>query len=121
MFHLGWPALPLISEWWAVGGLKTSTLALGASMYAMSVGVSSRSSLQFGVGFAIGVVFALVFGYYAHVETSQTEIPAGRQIRYSAVIGMISVFIMHACERYNRHVIKRQPFFEFMTKREKGE
>jgi hypothetical protein len=78
-------------------------------MYAISLGVSSRSRLLFGIGIVVGFIFAAVFG------KSMGEGPeVSNEIAYP-LITIFFVFLFHTLERYNRHVVERAPYWEFMT------
>lgn len=107
-------------------------------MYALAIGVSSSSTLEFGFCIVQSIVFALVFGNYSSVESSQadtlqamgTTIDILLNMKASfdkamqawtwakfAILGMIGVtFLIHVISRYNRHVIYKLPFFEFAKK-----
>ena len=87
-------------------------MTLAASMYTIAIGVSSRSRLLFGMALALGFLLAFVFGLSEPNEESLTM----NGILASAVIGL--VFVLHSCERYNRHVVDRADFWLFVREEE---
>jgi hypothetical protein len=110
LFHLFVPLLPLLAEAAASGGTTSpSTLYLAASAYALSIGVSSRNILSWGLFFVLGLTFAFLFGL--------SKAPAAaigiRQASLFPKAGIILVFLIHCFERYNRHVVDREQFFSF--------
>ena len=87
-------------------------MTLAASMYTIAIGVSSRSRLLFGVALALGLMLALVFGLTEPNAGSLTR----NGILASVAIGL--VFVLHSCERYNRHVVDRANFWLFVREEE---
>lgn len=83
-------------------------MTLGAAMYSIGIGVSSRRRAQFGLTFVASLVFAVAFGL------SAGEQPGLPGIQAVALWGILGVFLLHAIERYNRHVVDRTPFLEFI-------
>ncbi len=107
LFHLLFPFLPLLVERIVLGHVEDKTLLLFLAVYPLSIGVSSRSRLLFGITVVICLIFSTLFGLASgKIEMSRT----GSQIGY---ICLLAVMLIHACERYNRHVADRQPFWEF--------
>jgi uncharacterized membrane protein len=102
------PLLPLAFELWHNHTIKQETLSLAASMYAISIGMSSRSKLLFGLTLAISIFYSVIFG----IQSSAGNQPGGQQPAL-ANVAIALVFVVHACERYNRHVVGRAPFWEF--------
>lgn len=107
LFHMILPLTPLLLEYILTGLATSKTLLLSATMYSVSVCGSSQSKLWFGAGVFIAIVFAALFGLSTHAGTS-LEVGIGWPL---ASIGF--VFITHALERYNRHIVDRTPFWEF--------
>lgn len=107
VLHLGLPLLPLLLEKWFSGGVEAKSAALTAALYSMAIGLSSRNVALFGFGVALSIVFSAAFGYLA----LDPGLMHAKDFSYGA-IG--SVFVLHAAERYRRHVVRRDPFFEFL-------
>jgi hypothetical protein len=106
-FHLLFPFLPLLVERIVLGHVEDKTLLLFLAVYPLSIGVSSRSRLLFGITVVICLVFSTLFG----LASGKIEMwGTGSQIGYTC---LLAVMLIHACERYNRHVADRQPFWEF--------
>lgn len=108
VLHLGLPLLPLVLERWFSGHIESKSAALTAALYSMAIGLSSRNVALFGTSICICVTFSAAFGFLS----KDPELVAADTLSY-IVIGL--VFVVHAIERYNRHVIDQQPFFEFLT------
>lgn len=108
IFHMALPLLPLGLELITTGKLEDKSIILIAALYGITVGVASASGLMFGFGVVIGIVFSSVYGV--------TE--AGAKVAALSVgfakMSMVIVFVAQILERYNRHVVDRHPYFEFM-------
>ena len=77
-------------------------------MYSISIGLSSKNKAMFGFCLVIGIFFSAVYG--VSVGT-QNELMNDMKIITIIILG--SVFLLHAAERYNRHVADCQPFLLF--------
>lgn len=108
LLHFAIPLLPLVLEFWRTRTLTTQTVSLLASLYAISLTHSSRSRVLFTLGVVLIAlpmfVFWLVVGQ--HPATS-----FGREVAMLAIVG---VALSHAAERWNRHVVDREPYLLFM-------
>lgn len=112
LFHFFVPLLPVLADAVAAGGRPSpSTLHLAASAYALSIGVSSRNVLSWGLFFVLGLVFAFSFGL--------SSVPAAAGLLGGSdtlpVGGIVLVFVIHLLERYNRHIVDREHFFPFLA------
>ena len=122
LFHLLLPLTPIVIEYFTIGYIKTSTLTISAAMYAISVGTSSKSPLEFGTWIAGSIIFAVMFGVHSsnelRIEPAElnSTLSAWNNSKTSAVIFMLMVLVIHGIARYNRHIIYRQPFWEFLKK-----
>ena len=118
LFHLLLPLLPIGIEYFITGYLKTSTLTISAAMYAISIGTSSKSILEFGVCIAGSFIFAVMFGTNTAFEVGAPieKLIVWNNSKTSAIVFIIVVLVFHAVARYNRHVLLRQPFWEFIKK-----
>jgi hypothetical protein len=103
------PLIPLGFEYVFAGNVNKSSLYIVTSMYAISLGVSSRSRLLFGSGIIVGFIFAALFG-----KAMGEKPPTSSDMAYP-LITIFFVFLFHTFERYNRHVVERAPYWEFMT------
>ena len=110
VLHLGLPLLPLLLERWFSGRIESKSAALTAALYSMAIGLSSRSVALFGIGICMCVAFSAAFGY---LSRDPKLIAADT----SSYIAIGAIFLVHAIERYNRHVIDQRPFFEFLSER----
>jgi len=108
IFHLLLPLFPLLIELWQLGKIGNRSIILAASMYTISIGASSRSRLMFGITVAVSLLYAFLYG----ISISGGSTSPGFAQTFSET-GIIFVFITHALERYNRHVVERRPFWKF--------
>jgi hypothetical protein len=106
ILHLGLPLLPIALEAWFAGQVEAKSAALTAALYSMAIGLSSRSVALFGFGILMCVLFSAAFGFLSRQSTL-----AGAEV--ASYLGILVIFIVHAVERYNRHVVDRIPFLKF--------
>ncbi len=106
LFSLVLPLLPLPIEFYITHGIKPESMTMAIAIYAVSIGVTSRSQVIFGVCVLVGVVFAVAYG----VSVKAPDQSPATWVSW-AIVGL--VFIMHGIERYQRHVQQRTPFLEF--------
>ncbi len=118
LFHLTLPLLPIGIEYFTTDYLKTSTLTISAAMYAISIGASSKSILEFGGCIVGSIIFAVMFGINSATENfaSVEKLALWNGTKSSALTFIVLIFALHAIARYNRHVLYRQPFWEFIKK-----
>ena len=103
------PLLPIIIEYWQNSMVSEKSLTLVAAMYTITIGISSRNMLLFG----LAVVASFTYGVAYGMSVSQnSSLPLSGTL---AFLGIIMIFIIHALERYNRHVVERAPFLEFIV------
>ena len=111
LLHMLLPLLPLFIEAWLNKGKVTdTTYAITCSMYAIAIGLSSKSYPMLGLCFLISIVFSVVFGIVS-VSGSQLSF-----VGNASIICIFAVFLIHVMERYNRHVVDCVPFWDFEGK-----
>lgn len=108
LLHLLLPLLPLLIELLQNGVVGKTSLVLAASMYTISIGVSSRSRLMFAFTVLASIFYASLYGLVSGQSSTTIAEPA-------SIIGILATFVVHAGERYNRHVADRTPFWEFTS------
>jgi hypothetical protein len=108
LFHLTLPFLPLITEAVVLGRVEHKTYLLFLALYPLSIGVSSRSRLMFGATVILSLFYSTLFGL---VSGSTLLAP---NIYTSGGFCLTLMILIHLCERYNRHVVEREPFWEFV-------
>ena len=106
--------MPLGLERWFSGHIEAKSAVLTAAMYSLAIGLSSRSILIFGLAIVSGFAFSAAFGFL-----SKTPILENADTASYAAIVFISIF--HTMERYNRHVVDKIPFLEFMSDSSRGD
>jgi hypothetical protein len=107
LFHLLVPCIPLGIEWVVLGHVENKTLLLFVAVYPLSIGVSSRSSLMFGITVIVGLVYSIFFGL---ISGNVLLNPNVYKVGAKCLAGLV---LIHAGERYNRHVVDGESFWEF--------
>lgn len=111
ILHMLVPLLPLLIEALKMKGWPTeSTLAITASMYSISIGLSSRNKAAFSLCLFVGILFAMAFGLSIGSDSDSDSLAL---VRVGSAITILFVFGIHSCERYNRHVVECVPFWNF--------
>ena len=108
MFHMLLPLVPLGVEWYLASKISDRSLTLATAMYATAIAISSRSKLFFGCGVFITIMHSIAFGW---VQNSSNVLSSN--LRSASVWCIIFVFLFHAFERYNRHIVDLVPFWDF--------
>ena len=114
VFHLVLPLLPLGVELLVAQRISVSSLSLSAAMYSISIGGSSKSRLQFGLSILICIAYSIIFGLTVPGAPASSQV--AQALNPSSAYGAWAlgfIFVMHAAERYNRHVVERAPYWEF--------
>jgi hypothetical protein len=136
------PLVPLGLELLLTNSLSDETVTLAASMYAILIGTSSRHKLMLGAAMIVCIVFTAVYGsvtvqkqqQQAHVrdvlagkakadpppsdpkDTHSAHIegePAGaKNYQVWSLWAIAMVFAVHLGERFIRHVLNSEPFWE---------
>lgn len=107
--YLVLPLFPLILEQWARGSISESSITLSTAIYAITIGVSSRSKTLLALGIGIGLIFSFASGATFRAES----LPESRNMAFLAIV---CVFVWHGIERYTRHIIEREPVLESFRK-----
>jgi hypothetical protein len=106
--HLVLPLLPIALEFLSAGKITSNSLTLMSSFYAVSIGLSSYSRTQFAKGIIVCIIFAFICG---KISQGNTLALSSFMIRVLASGTLFAIFIFHAIERYNRHVVDCEPFW----------
>ena len=110
LLHMILPLLPLLMEWLFTRNISESSLSITTAIYSISIGLSSKNKAMFGYCILIGVLFSAIYG----VTVSQNSLAI--DISAFCFIALLTVFLFHAAERYNRHVVDCQSFLLFSDK-----
>lgn len=108
LLHMSLPLLPLLIEFWLKGFFTDGTSAITASMYSIAIGLSSRNKAMLGLCIVISIIFSVVFGIVSASQITQLD-----DVTFWSGLSILSVFLLHCFERYNRHVVDCIPFWEF--------
>jgi membrane protein YdbS with pleckstrin-like domain len=85
-----------------------------AAMYSITIGTSSHSKLMFGLSIMMCIVYSVAFGLIAGGgATTQAEAGKAATSAYFALPAIVAIAIIHAFERFNRHIIDRAPYWNF--------
>src|SRR5262249_11833373 len=98
------PLIPVIYETIRGRHVGTADLMLTASIYAISVGISSTNRLTFIVTIFISFFHAAAYGEFKNIQnpSSSSEL--------IAYIAIALVALIHIIERYNLHVVEMKPW-----------
>lgn len=118
-FLLLFPLVPLGLEWLFTSQVAAKSLTLASSMYALRIGSASRRLPFFVFAVFISIAQFTAFGYVVAMDVIRNinpeAVPATSGKLIALCYGCISlIFIIHAIERYRRHVIERAPFLDFI-------
>lgn len=109
-FHLGFPLSPLLFEWMATQGIAVTSVHLVAFTYCVSIAVTSRDQFQAFVFVAISSIFSIAYALSLSGDSNKHHpivdnwwLPAGVML----LLGMY-----HLAERFNRHIVDCEPFWE---------
>ena len=114
IFQLCLPLLPLGMEKLLTGDVQASSLTITTAIYAITIGGSSQSLLELTFGIVVGMFFAAIFGFVIS-GNELAELPT----RLVSWIFIMASALFHLPERYNRHVVDREQFFQFKLEEEK--
>ena len=92
-------------------------------MYTMAIGATSDHKFLFVlmllVGFGFSIVYALQIGNNIGLLAGGAELTSTGVIPESITAAkgvLIGVFIVHFVERFNRHILERQPYSNVFAK-----
>jgi hypothetical protein len=107
LFHLMLPFLPLGIEATVLHRVERRTQLLFLALYPLGIGVSSRNRLMFGATVLMSLVYSTFFGLISgNVVLGANEYTVG-------YVCLAALILVHAGERYNRHVIDCDEFWQF--------
>ena len=110
VMHMLFPLVPLLLEFVLKQRLTAGTLTLSLAMYSFAIANSTRLKFSFSTFVLIGFIAGVFYGV-----SEAKELPdSGHQAAWSA---LVLVFVAHALERFQRHVLRGELFLEFMRKR----
>mgnify|MGYP000350431236 CR=1 FL=1 len=112
LLHLLIPLIPLLLEYIVVGHLSTKTLTLIAAIYSISIGRTTNNVAQFAISILISLIFSACYGITVKspIEEAATTVHAYETLDIAALFVIAAIFILHALERYNKHVLDMVPF-----------
>jgi hypothetical protein len=124
-FLLLFPLLPLEAECLATGRLEAKSVAVVTCTYAISVALASRVELIGWLGLIVGLLFGAVYGFALGSGDSSLDAmylvsrgypPMQGWVLWNT-LGVGTVFLLHAAERFYRYVVNGEPFPDFIQRR----
>jgi len=134
LLNLTLPLLPLGLEYVLTGTVTNESVTLVASMYAITIGVSSKYKTLLAFAIIVSILFTAAYGSLAKERSRTTQSASvsrapsptlddppppddkeedfGVRMKRYSIGAIIVIFLIHAGERYVRHVIEREPFWE---------
>ena len=104
---LAFPLLPLIFELVFFRAIKPDSWFLAAAMYIIGVGLTSKWKSYFFATVIASFLATAVYGY------SLTAPDKGLSLLSIAERLIAAAMFVHLVERFYRHIIVREPFFEW--------
>jgi hypothetical protein len=99
-------------------------------MYAITIGVSSKYKTLLAFAIIVSTLFTAAYGSLAKERSHQIPVPVaasdtiktkdpdsedfGNRMRRYSIFAIAVVFLIHAGERYIRHVVEREPFWDLV-------
>jgi hypothetical protein len=123
LLHMCIPLLPLLIELGLTETISTPSLTIGATIYTINIGLSSRSRVLFAITLVASILLSAAYGFVVvhnhpltdaagNVAVMREQLISNRLRVYSAWV-IFGVFALHVLERFNRHVLKKEPFWNF--------
>jgi hypothetical protein len=107
LFHLMLPFLPLGIEATVLHRVDRKTQFLFLALYPLGIGVSSRSRLMFAFTVVVSLVYSIFFGLISG------NVVVGANAYTFGYVCLAFLILIHTGERYNRHVVDGDAFWEF--------
>lgn len=103
LVNLVLPVLPLGVEFALNETISHSNLVLAASMYALTTGVLSKSTLIFLISLVIGIFYSAIFG-------SLVKSGAVQDSYYGANVVLALLFLTNLVLKFHYHYMQRKPY-----------
>jgi len=114
IFLAFFPLCPILFELILSGGISEKSIAIFATLYIISCGVSSHNGVVFAISLFAGLIFSFISGLIANEIASGTEVFS---IHFAPIawVAIVLMLITHLIERYYIHIVNREPwkFFNF--------
>lgn len=108
LLYLLLPIVPIAAAFFGNGSLlRDADLAIFSAFYCISIGLSSRASILFSSGILLALFFTAM-AYYTTVVNQGSS-----RVEIVILVIDVGVFLMHVTERYIRHVLNAELFFDF--------
>lgn len=105
LFHLLFPLLPLLFEYWSTRSISGRSLTIIAALYAITIGISSKNRAIFGLALFGGFILSVAYG----ARVADPKSYPGCEI--AAIIVIFFILIAHGIERYIIHIKKGEYFW----------
>lgn len=125
LFLLAFPLFPLGAELAFTGQITMSSLMLTTATYSLSLSVTSTHVGRWATGITFAFIAATLFGWSMGIgdrvigpayRLGQGPM-AGEAWIGSAAFCLGVLLLMHLWERFERHVVEREAFPEFLRER----
>ena len=101
------PLAPVAIEFWLTGDIGEQTITITAAMYSIAIGVSTKNLGILGLSIVVAVLYSSLFGFSVSGNNAHFSVKA------PAILTIIFFMIIHAAERYKRHVKQGELFMDF--------
>lgn len=118
LLHLLLPLMPLIFEHNYTDFISERSLTMTASIYAFSIGVSSRNKVTLAVCIIIGLLNAGNYGAtILSDKNSEVNHTTFDFMSFGAFWLIVLIFLIHAIERWIRHISENEEFMLMKTRK----
>lgn len=107
LFHMMLPFLPLGIELASQERVAPKSVLLFLAIYPIGIGVSSHSQLMFGATVIVGIMYSAFFGL------TSGGVVVTEWIYTVGYLSLGAIVLVHAGERYKRHVRAGETFWKF--------
>jgi len=115
VFHMTLPLLPIILELLFTRTISAKSLTIAAAMYSISIGISSKNFIVFGLTVATSIIFAAFFGFVSGLPaTAISQFQNSIDVSKWSYLTIISIFALHSVERIIRHFWWHEVFPPFI-------
>lgn len=107
--------------------ISEQSLTITAAIYTITTGVSSEQEWQLGLAIVSSVIFSASFGFVTilaqpqladNAELLLAQKSALQTIKLLSFWGIAMISLLHAYERFNRHVVDGNSYWNFFNNRQ---
>ncbi|MDG9926158.1 MULTISPECIES: hypothetical protein [unclassified Pseudomonas] len=105
-FNLCLPLAPLIVEYAITGGVSDSNMVLAASIYSVTTGVASRSTVIFSLSILMCFFYTAMFGFL--IDGQKDDVG-----NFNALWALCFLLLSNIVLKFKLHVVDLKPYTDF--------